>query len=64
MGRINEKPQIKGDIKLEELVMLTKDFVKLADSLYESGKLTNEEYNELTFLKKDFLGKIEREEVQ
>lgn len=64
MGKIDEKLQIKKDVNIQELVALTKDFIKLADSLYESGKLTNEEYNELTFLKKDFLGRVSREEVK
>lgn len=63
MGNIEEKIQIKSDIKLEELVMLTKNFIRLADSLYEEGKLSQEEYNELTFLKKDFLKKVEKEEI-
>lgn len=64
MGKTDEKLKIKEDINLQELVMLTKDFVKLADSLYEDGKLTHEEYNELIFLKKDFLNKVEKEGSQ
>lgn len=63
MGNADEKLQIKTDINLEQLVLLTKDFIKLADSLYENDKLTREEYNELTFLKKDFLIKVERNEI-
>lgn len=64
MGKTDEKLKIKEDINLQELVMLTKDFVKLADSLYEDGKLTCEEYNELIFLKKDFLNRVEKEGSQ
>lgn len=63
MGNANEKLQIKADMNLQELVALTRDFIKLADSLYESDKLTREEYNELTFLKKDFLVKVEKNEI-
>lgn len=64
MGKSNEQLQLKVDINLQELIVLTKDFIKLADSLYQSGKLTQEEYNELTFLKKDFLGKVEGNEIK
>ncbi|MGL6173949.1 MAG: hypothetical protein ACRC1P_05005 [Cellulosilyticaceae bacterium] len=63
MGNADEKLQIKADMNLEQLVLLTKDFIKLADSLYENDKLTREEYNELTFVKKDFLIKVERNEI-
>lgn len=63
MGEVSQEVPIKSNISLEELVMLTKDFVKLADSLYTEGRLTKEEYNELTFLKKDFLKKVELNEI-
>lgn len=63
MGNADEKLQVKADINLTQLVILTKDFVELADSLYKEKKLTQEEYNELTFLKKDFLRKVEKQEI-
>lgn len=49
----------KEDLSLDELVIVTKDFIKLADKLYSTGKITQDEYDELTFLKKDFLAKVE-----
>lgn len=63
MGNEYEKVQVKEEISLQELVTLTKDFIKLADSLYKKNKLTEEEYNELTFLKKDFLAKVANNEI-
>lgn len=55
MNQINTKE----DLSLDELVIVTKDFIKLADKLYSTGKITQDEYDELTFLKKDFLAKVE-----
>lgn len=52
------------DFSLEELVTITKDFIKLADKLYSTGKITLDEYNELTFLKKDFLAKVEAQKEE
>ncbi|MGL4362689.1 MAG: hypothetical protein ACRCSG_05405 [Cellulosilyticaceae bacterium] len=47
-----------------EIVEVTKGFIRLADQLLHSGKLTIEEYDDLTFVKKDFLIKIEKEKQQ
>lgn len=52
------------DLSLEELVTITRDFIKLADRLYSTGKITLDEYNELTFLKKDFLAKVEAQKEE
>lgn len=51
------------DVNLKELIQITKDFIELADKLYSQGKITESEYDELTFVKKDFLKKalIEKE---
>lgn len=57
--------KIQDDLSLDELVTITEDFIKLADKLYTTGKITKEEYDELTFMKKDFLEKvrIQRQEI-
>lgn len=52
------------ELSLDELVDLTKGFIKLADELYGAGKLSLEEYEELTYIKKDFLVKAEEEKKQ
>lgn len=54
------------DLSLNELVQITRDFIGLADELYNKGKITEAEYNELTFVKKDFLAKAiaEKEHVE
>ena len=49
------------DMSLDQLIELTKGFIKLADELYADGKISPEEYDELTFVKKDFLKKAEKE---
>lgn len=49
------------EMTLEELVALTQHFIKLADELYYAGKLTKEEYTELTYIKKDFLNRYEED---
>ena len=56
---------INEDLSLNELIQITKDFIELADKLYSKGKITEAEYNELTFVKKDFLekAKIEKENI-
>ncbi|MGL4799770.1 MAG: hypothetical protein ACRCWY_10320 [Cellulosilyticaceae bacterium] len=52
------------DLSLEELVELTESFIKLADELHEAGKLSDAEYDELTYIKKDFLIKVEKEKEE
>lgn len=49
------------ELNLDELVELTKGFIKLADELYSAGKLTPEEYDDLTSVKKNFLMKAQEE---
>lgn len=60
MNQINAKE----DLSLDELVIITRDFIKLADKLYSTGKITQDEYTELTFLKKDFLVKVEAQKQE
>lgn len=60
MNQINAKE----DLSLDELVIITKDFIQLADKLYSTGKITQDEYTELTFLKKDFLVKVEAQKQE
>lgn len=55
-----ESLDLKQNITLAELVKLTQNFLKLADTFYESGKINQEEYTELTFLKKNFLTQVEK----
>ncbi|MDA3730234.1 hypothetical protein PBV87_01775 [Niameybacter massiliensis] len=50
-----DKMYKNDELSLDELVQVTKDFIKLADRLYSKGKITEAEYDELTFVKKDFL---------
>lgn len=52
------------DLSLEELVELTEGFIRLADDLHEAGKLSHEEYDELTYVKKDFLIKIKQQQQE
>ncbi len=40
---------------LQQLIKNTEDFLKLAEDMYKSGKLTLEEYEEMTFIKKNFV---------
>lgn len=40
---------------LQELIKNTENFLKLAENMYKSGKLTYEEYDEMTFSKKNFV---------
>jgi hypothetical protein len=54
--------KIQDDLSLAELVTITEDFIKLADKLYNTGKITREEYDELTFMKKDFLKKAKMQQ--
>ncbi|MEF9959749.1 MAG: hypothetical protein RR448_06195 [Niameybacter sp.] len=54
-----DKMYKNDDVSLNELIQVTKDFIELADSLYSRGKITEIEYNELTFVKKDFLAQAE-----
>lgn len=56
--------KIQGDLSLDELVTITEDFIKLADKLYTTGKITKEEYDELTFMKKDFLQKVKAQKQE
>lgn len=49
------------ELSLDELVDLTKGFIRLADELYGAGKLSKDEYDELTYIKKDFLVRAEKE---
>lgn len=53
MSNANDK-----DLSLEQLVELTEGFIKLADDLHQAGKLSDEEYDDLTYVKKDFLVKV------
>ena len=46
-------------VTLEELIKITKDFIALADRLLGMGKITTEEYHELTHVKKGFLREAE-----
>ncbi|MGL4345163.1 MAG: hypothetical protein ACRCTE_08205 [Cellulosilyticaceae bacterium] len=56
-----EKEALQDQTTLEELITITRDFIALADSLLQTGKITNQEYTELTYIKKDFLIKAESE---
>ncbi|MBC8578385.1 MAG: hypothetical protein E6590_10240 [Clostridiales bacterium] len=56
--------KIQNDLSLAELVTITEDFIKLADKLYNTGKITREEYDELTFMKKDFLKKAKMQQQE
>lgn len=64
---IREKKFALGDesmcekTTLKELITITQDFISLADKLLVLGKITTQEYNELTYVKKDFLAKMESE---
>lgn len=49
-----DKMYKNDELSLDELVQVTKDFIKLADRLYSKGKITEAEYDELTFVKKRF----------
>lgn len=50
------------ELSLDELISLTRGFIELADQLYTKGKLSKEEYEELTYIKKDFLIKAETDQ--
>lgn len=52
------------EMSLDELVILTQNFIKLADELYSAGKLSKEEYTELTYIKKDFLQRVEADKQE
>lgn len=54
----------QDDLSLTELVAITEDFIKLADKLYNTSKITKEEYDELTFMKKDFLKKAKMQQQE
>lgn len=54
----------QDDLSLTELVAITEDFIKLADKLYNTSKITKEEYDELTFMKKDFLKKVKMQQQE
>lgn len=43
----------------EEIFLLCKDFIKVADSLYKNGKITYEEYVKMTELKKEYINNME-----
>lgn len=58
MNLIKNKLDELKDQSLDELVILTKDFLKLADVLYDNNKLSEEEYHELTCTKKEFLNSL------
>lgn len=45
------------NISLYELIQITEKFLVLAKDMYDKGTITEEEYNELTFLKKDFIAR-------
>ncbi len=51
-------------LELDELITLTKNFIALADELHEAGKLSEQEYEELTYIKKSFLEKAEQEKKE
>ncbi|WP_070000771.1 hypothetical protein [Cellulosilyticum sp. I15G10I2] len=40
---------------LQELIKNTENFLKLAEDMYKSGRLTSEEYDEMTFIKRNFV---------
>ncbi|MHC1748876.1 MAG: hypothetical protein AB9856_11110 [Cellulosilyticaceae bacterium] len=58
MNPIRNKLDELKDQSLDELVILTKDFLKLADTLYDNNKLSENEYYELTHTKKQFLNSL------
>ena len=45
------------DAFLKELIRNTERFIKLADDMYRSGRITFEEYTDMTLIKKDLLSK-------
>ena len=44
----------------EEILLLCKNFVKAADSLYKSGQITHEKYMEMIKLKQEYIDNIEK----
>ncbi len=46
--------------EVEALVVVTEQFVVLADNLLGKGDISQEEYNSMTLLKKKFLEDIKR----
>ncbi len=42
-------------MSLRELIKSAEEFLRLADEMYRSGKITYEEYYEMTFIKKNFI---------
>lgn len=46
-----------NNISLYELIQITEKFLVLAQDMFDQGIITEEEYNELTFLKKDFIAR-------
>lgn len=46
--------------EVEALVVVTEQFVVLADTLLGKGDISQEEYNSMTLLKKKFLEDIKR----
>lgn len=56
-----EKEIVQDQTTLGELITITRDFIALADTLLRAGKITDQEYDELTFIKRDFLDKAENE---
>lgn len=61
MGNAEKNIEQVEDISLEQVMTLTRNFLQLADELYQNGKLSEAEYTELTFLKKNFLAQAEKD---
>ena len=54
-------PNTEKEMNLDELIVLTKNFLRLAEDLHREGKISQEEYDELTYVKKNFLIQAEKE---
>lgn len=48
------------DVLKEEIFLLCKDFIKVADSLYKNGWITYEKYTKMTELKREYIDNMEK----